>query len=507
MAGRTTTLHRDLNSSGDEYQEHQPRSKTTRRVATLARPRMIRHRQAKLIPSVEAYNPTPESEPELEPIVSDSESDFKDLHTTLNSEKATQAKRQLPSRPGREIKIAGPSRMSLVECAAAKSRPDEESTDQASEFNPSEANNGSSETGDEGHSRKRSRLNAAQSSSRPNPSSTSGRQNERNSPGEGSSRDLRVLLPIAPTPYRRAEPTRGGMNRGGRSRLQGVRIERGPSQIPTSRPNSGGGVVSRHGPGEGSSRAVPCQEDNSVEYLHTLPRYNIRAGPPPEMAPLVDRTKKDMGTRVVSSNPVETSISAASQSEKHGSGEGFLRKFRTVVVQFRQPSGQDGERDGGFNFNLVDCRNERNGLDGPCSKGKQKAVDSSQKCRLCFKFRRNCDPAAGASCSACMGTKSQCVPRKPQRTREEVGLLLAQEFSGSKLWEKCRSCAALDKRCIFNEEEDDCQNCKKRGWKCQPQMAPKPKKRKEYQGRFQDVKLKCHFCVKSRAHCDGAKPK
>ncbi|KAF8855212.1 hypothetical protein BDZ45DRAFT_805184 [Acephala macrosclerotiorum] len=505
MAGRTTTLHRTADSSDDEYQEHQPRRKTTRRVATPARPRTVRHRQVKLIPSVETYTPALEIEPE--PIVSDSESDFIDLDTLVNGEKAAAAKRPILNRPGRETVTAGSSRVSPGKRAGARNGTDEPSTEEASEFNPSEADDGSSETDGTDRPRKRSRIYGAQSSSRTKPSSTAGRQNKRHDRGEGSSRDVRVLLPSAPIPNRPAEPTRGSMNSGGWGRLKGVRIEPGPSQIPTNRLNRSGRVAERHDPGEGSSRAVPRREADSVQYLHTLPRSTLRAAPLPEIGTLVDRTKKGVETQPSSSRQLENTSSAPSRNQIHDPSQAFSREFRTVVVKFQASNSQVELQDRDFVFNLVDCRNERNGLDGLSSKGKQKAVHPSQKCQPCFKFRRNCDQAAGSSCGACTRTKSKCIPRRTQATRYGVEELPAQEFSGSKLWEKCRSCAALDKQCTFNEDEDNCKNCKTRGWKCQPQMAPKPRKRKEYQGRFQDVKLKCHYCVKSRAHCDGAKPK
>ncbi|CZR58676.1 uncharacterized protein PAC_08568 [Phialocephala subalpina] len=510
MAGRTTTLQRAADSSNDKYQEHQQRRKTARRVANPAPRRTARHRQAKLMPSVETYTPAPELEP-TPAVISDSESDFKDLDAIMGKDEAAaaKAKRLLSNQPRRETATADPSRVSSEKQGSARNQPDEESTDQASQFNPSaESDRESTESDESDHPRKRSRLDNGQASNSKIASSTSvGRQSERYDPRESSSKDVHTLLPTSPVPSHQARLARGYTNSGGRSRLRGVRVEPGPSQIPTGRPNRGGRVVGRQDPGEGSSRAVHRQATDSVQYLHSLTRNMLRAAPPPEMTSLVDRTKQELGTRAPSSGQAESSL-ATRPNETHDSARGFSRDFRTMVVHFHPPSSQVVELHTEFVFNLADCRNERNGLDGTSSKSKQKAVDPSQKCQSWFKFRRNCDPAAGGSCGACTRTKSKCIPRNTQKpTAQEIEEPPAAEFSGSKLWEKCRSCAALDKQCIFNEDEDDCQNCKKRGWKCQPQMAPKPKKRKPYGGRFQDVKLKCHYCVKYKAHCDGANPK
>jgi hypothetical protein len=288
-----------------------------------------------------------------------------------------------------------------------------------------------------------------------------------------------------------------------------------PSPSRPARTTQSYRFVARHNPGEDSSRNAAPQMSLPVQYLHTLTRTNLRAGPPgvrdfrgPQMNPAaclrVDNRNVNNGNQhhLHSSDTTRYSASAIRGMLLNNS-----RDFSRVFVQLPlgplpaslpPPAGWAPMR-------LVDCRNEQNGLDGRRSNGKDKELQPSHKCHVCFKFRRNCD-GAKASCNCCSKVNGKCVwPNilMPPPREEPI----APVFSSSQLWGKCQSCAGLERQCAFDDDQDDCQNCKKRGWKCRPLAGPKPKKKNEYRGRNQDPKTKCFHCVKARSHCDGAKPR
>ncbi|KAE8449057.1 hypothetical protein EG329_008645 [Mollisiaceae sp. DMI_Dod_QoI] len=488
MTGRTIILHRAMDKSSRGRKPS--RRKSTRNSAAPAR-RPIRHRHAKILPSIE----TDRAE------IEDSESDMDDPDD--NPIRSNARSLIASSHPGRATSIAEPSRVNADSDRSSRNRSADASEDDGSEYHPSGAEEEVGEVDDD-HRQKRSRLGNAPSCSKTDDSKKISRRGERHDPGEGSSRSVDER-----------DGSRMNMNFEARRLLKRMRTEGRTSSNRTNISNLGSRDNKTHDAREGPSRGQHGRASSSVQYLHTLTRTILRAAPPPGQSrqsggtemDLVDRRrmKEENQEESITSSRTETTNAVISRNETHDPEEGSSRAVRGPVnyppQEIRSPStSQQGEPSGSVVLNLVDCRNERNGLDGNPSNGKQPRVDPSQKCQPCFKFPRNCDQVK-PSCGACTRTNLNCVPQKRQERP------VAPEFSGSQLWEKCQSCAALKKQCTFDDDEEDCQNCKKRGWKCRAQGAPKPKTRQPNQGRNQDVSLKCQACVKARSHCDGAKPK
>ncbi|KUJ13787.1 uncharacterized protein LY89DRAFT_147227 [Mollisia scopiformis] len=471
--------------------------KATLKPAVSTRP--ARYRQAKIVASIETCNN----------IQVDSESEFSGPDNTETASVRGASKQRPRSRRIHDSTRVLNSSSSLQKDSAASA---EGLESEGSRYNPSNDEESQSDEDDAGHARKRSKSDNGSSHARTNTSSTVGSRSDRHDPVENCPTRVHENHATAP------RPVEHGRLLGENLRQDNQRKSNRPQEDGTTRPTQTPKKTSnrrlaaaRDDAGEGPSRNTGADEE--VQYLHTVARNVHQSGEPAGQARwtgLVSRPKGEAmtGDDGPPSNGTHDHNLAAPRAISDV-GEESSREFRGHTVPFLLGStlGSTAPTIGLGQFKLIDCRNEQNGLDGGSSKGKQPEVDASKKCQACFRFRRNCDQGK-PSCGHCTLGNSKCIPQKtPKHVEQTIGAPIITEFSGSQLWEKCQRCAGLQKQCTFEEGEDDCQNCKKRGWKCLPLTSPKPKKKQPFRGRNQDPNTKCTACVKARSHCDGVKPK